>query len=82
MSSPLEVSSLAKTTPLLIPESGNLERQLRSFVFFSHNHRGDLQLSEPLDFLSVVWKGEVKFPDESDQYCVHLDDAICRKVVD
>ena len=64
---------------LLAPESGNPERQLWALVFLSNNHREDRHFSQSPDFLSIFRKGETKLPDECDQECVHLDEAISRK---
>jgi len=61
---------------LLVHESSNFERQLRPLMFLSNNQWESRRWPGDDDFLPVIWKGEVILPDQRDQKCVHLDDAI------
>ena len=61
---------------LLVPNCSDLERQLRPFVFLPNHHRRNYPGSHLPYFPSVVWKGEIKLPDECGQECVHLYGAI------
>jgi hypothetical protein len=54
---------------------GDLEWQLGSLVFLSHNDRNDQPRSPPPDLRTIIREGELELSDECDHERVHLDNA-------
>ena len=61
---------------LHIPDSGDLQRELRAFVFFSEDQGEHYSGSCPPDLRLMVRMGDVESWDQSHQERLHLYDAI------
>ena len=64
---------LAQILP--VPKCGDLQRQLRTFLFFSGNNREEQPRLYRSHLLSVVWGREIKLLDQCHNESVHLDNA-------